>query len=91
MSQFWVFVALFSFIPWLQVTHCNEIKLDTKLSEFLSKFPFNLEQVFAESEINETNYEKKLFDGSQCFLDMQRIFVGMAARELWAFKGRPQV
>lgn len=88
MLKFLIIIVLFYFIMWLQVTHCDEIELDAEFSEFLSKFPFNLGQVFAEFKKNETYYRTQVFYGSECFLDIQRIFLGMTARKLWAFKGK---
>lgn len=88
MLKFFIFTLLFCFVPWFQVTHCEEIELDTELLEFLSRFPFNLGQVFAEFNKNETDYQTKVFYGSKCFIDLQRIYLGMAARKLWAFKGK---
>lgn len=86
--KFLILIVLFCFVPWFQVTYCDEIELDTELSEFLSKFPFNLGQAFADLDRNETNYRKEVFYGSQCFIDIQRIYIGMATGKLWAFKGR---
>lgn len=89
MVKFLIFITFVCFISRFQVTHCNETELDiTELSEFLSKVPFNLGQIFAELEKNETNYQAKVFYGSQCFIDIQRIFLGMATKKLWAFKGK---
>lgn len=87
MMKFLIFIVLFSFIPWFQVTYCDEIELDSEFSEFLSKFPFNLDQALADSNKNETNDRTEVFYGSQCFIDIQRIYIGMATRKLWAFKG----
>lgn len=83
-----VIIVLFCFCPWFQVIHCAEIELDTESLEFLSKVPFNLGKIVDELEKNGTNFRKELFYGSQCFIDIQRIFLGMAAKKLWAFKGR---
>lgn len=88
MVKFLISITLVCFISRFQVTHCNEAELDTELSEFLSKVPFSFGGIFAELEKNETNYQAKVFSESQCFIDIQRIFLGMAAKKLWAFKGK---